>query len=330
METLLIEPSLVSKTTSDTLANCLPEISVGTTYFRQHYLFAFATQGELLHHIRTQTLQEEVDRLEEIHSLWLDKQGAVQMLAHTESGIAERCSMTELPSSLSRRVNEISSHQLIRKTFQGVPFSFSLVDTDRLIAAQRCINLDYALRLQNAYKEDTSLEALVEICLSPNRYVPPIQHLEVGNNVHVFSSENLDIRFLGAFAKTLTPEDLQFAELGGMPAAAIIAFIGYGSSPVNVLQVGNRLVLNNGFHRVFALRSLGVTKIPVLVQHISNWQLEFPGSVAGLPREYLLGSPRPVLIKDFHNDNFCVTLRAKQRIKSVMLQLAASQIDIPS
>ena len=330
METVLNEPGVVSEENSYAHGDCPPGISVGTTYFRQHYLFAFATQGELLHHIRTQTLHEEMARLEEIRSLWLAQQGTVQMLAHKESGMAERCSITELPSSLSRRLNEISDHQLIRKTFQGVPFSFALVDTDRLIAAQRSINLDYALRLQNSYKENTSLEALVEICLSPNRDVPPIQHLEVGNNVHVFSSENLDIRFLGAFAKTLTPEDLPFAEIGGVPAAAIIAFVGYGSSPVNVLQVGNRLVLNNGFHRVFALHSLGITKIPVLVQHISNWQLEFPGTVSGFPREYLLGSPRPVLIKDFFNESFCITLQAKQRIKTVMLQATANQIDIPS
>ena len=40
-----------------------------------------------------------------------------------------------------------------------------------------------------------------------------------------------------------------------------------------------------------ALRSIGVTEIPVVVQQVSNSQLEFPLKVAGLPREYLLGQP---------------------------------------
>ena len=107
-------------------------------------------------------------------------------------------------------------------------------------------------------------------------------------------------------------------------------WVGYGGAPINVYRVGNRLILNNGFHRVFALRSLGVTKIPVLVQHIANWQLEFPPAVGNLPREYLLSAPRPVLIKDFFQDGFSITLRAKQKVKSIVLQTAVNQVDIPS
>jgi hypothetical protein len=88
--------------------------------------------------------------------------------------------------------------------------------------------------------------------------------------------------------KELTAEDLDHAVSGGLPAAAIIAFVGYGGAPVNVLKVGSRIVLNNGFHRVYTLRRLGVKEIPVVVQHVSNPQLEFPPQVGGLPKEYLL------------------------------------------
>src|SRR6266849_9798670 len=157
-----------------------------------------------------------------------------------------------------------------------------------------------------------------------------IQHLEVANNTHMFSSPNTDLRFLGAFFKKLRPEDLQFAELGGIPAAAIITFIGYGGAPVNVFRWENRLVLNNGFHRLFALRSLGVTSVPVVVQHVQNIQLEFPSIVGGLPREYLLGVARPVLMKDFFEDGFCVTLNAKRRVRGISVQAAVGQFDVPS
>src|SRR5438093_6269421 len=115
-----------------------------------------------------------------------------------------------------------------------------------------------------------SMTDLIEACLSPKRTMDPIQHLEIAPNTHVFSSPNSDIRFLGAFVKDLTSNDLEWAVMGGLPAAAIIAFVGYGGAPVNVLRVGNRVVLNNGFHRVVALRSLGVEMIPAAVQHIRN------------------------------------------------------------
>jgi len=128
----------------------------------------------------------------------------------------------------------------------------------------------------------------------------------------------------------MTPEDLQYAETGGLPAAAVITFVGYGGSPVNVLREGQRVVLNNGFHRVYALRKLGVTQIPVVVQHVRNVELEFPPQVAGLPREYLLGAPRPVLMKDFFESEFAITLEARERIKMVTMGIVLNQQDVPA
>jgi hypothetical protein len=50
-----------------------------------------------------------------------------------------------------------------------------------------------------------------------------------------------------------------------VPVGAIILFVGYGAGSVNVLEANNRLILNNGFHRVYALRKSGVSKIPVVL-----------------------------------------------------------------
>lgn len=158
----------------------------------------------------------------------------------------------------------------------------------------------------------------------------PIQHLEVAPNTHVFSSPNSDVRFLGAFVKQLAHDDLEHAVFGGLPAAAVIAFVGYGGAPINVFMCGNRVVLNNGFHRVFALRSIGVKDIPVVVQQVSNPQLEFPPQVAGLPREYLLGVNRPVVMKDFFEEGFAIPLRVRERIRAVTLGIACNQHDIPA
>ena len=310
--------------------NSVPDVPVGTNSFPQRYLFAFATQGELFHHIRTQALKEEVDRYPEILSKWQVQQPIVQALQQFEAGLADQSLLENLPSELLPRLEEIAGDALIQKSFVSVPFSFALVEIDKLVAPQRSVNLEYVTRLEKEFAEKVSLANLVEICLSPRREMPPIQHLETVGNSHIFSSKNLDVRFLGAFFKTLSPEDIQYAEFGGIPAAAIIAFVGYGAAPVNVIRVQNRLVLNNGFHRVFALRSLGVEKLPVLVQHVTNWQLEFPPAMSGLPREYLLGSKRPVLMKDFLSETFSITLRAKEKVKAVMLQQSVSQVDVPS
>jgi hypothetical protein len=88
--------------------------------------------------------------------------------------------------------------------------------------------------------------------------------------------------------------------------------------------------LNNGFHRVYALRSIGVTEIPVVIQRVGNPQLEFPPQVAGLPKEYLLGAPRPVVMKDFFGDGFAITLKVRDRLKMVTLGIALNQYDVPA
>jgi hypothetical protein len=136
---------------------------------------------------------------------------------------------------------------------------------------------------------------------------------------------------LGSFLnENLSQEDLEYAQHGGAPVAAIISFVGYGAYPINVLKVQNRVVLNNGFHRVYALRSLGVAKIPILVQSADNWQLEFPPQVTGVPREYLLGHQRPVLMKDFFEDDFTATILVRNRMKLVTFQSNVGQHDVPS
>ncbi len=304
-------------------------IPIGTHFFNQRYLYAFATQAEVLHHIRTQALDEETSRLPEILGRWQALQTKVVALMQEEAGLAEAVRLEPVPELLLPKLKTIASEDSFRKTFANLPVTFGLVEIDRLVAAQRTVNLDYVDKLLKGYPKEPSQDDLVDICVSPNRSMDPIQHLEVAPNTHVFSSPNSDIRFLGAFVKDLTKEDLSYS-MGGLPAAAIIAFVGYGGAPVNVLKAGNRLVLNNGFHRVFALRTLGVEKIPVVVQHTKNVQLEFPPVVAGLPKEYLLGVSRPVLLKDFFEPEFAITLKIRDRIKIVTLGIGLNQHEVPS
>jgi hypothetical protein len=61
---------------------------------------------------------------------------------------------------------------------------------------------------------------------------------------------------------------------------------------------GNRLVLNNGFRRLFALRSIGVKDIRLWFRRAVILNSSFQPQVAGLQREYLLGFIWPLVMKD--------------------------------
>jgi hypothetical protein len=306
-----------------------PGMPVENATYRQRFLLAFSSQAEIYNHLRTQTAEEEFVRLPEIMAQWEAQQQAMQALLRAEAGMANQAQLEPLPPGHEAALQGIANDDLFKKTFYQAPFGFAMVAIDSLIAPKRAVNLDYVEELKVRFADRTGVADLVDSCLWPTREMPPIGHLEVQNNSHVFSSRNLDIRFLGAFPKSLTPDDSRYAVLGGVPSAAIIAFIGYGASSISVLRCDGRLVLNNGFHRVFALRSMGVTKIPVVVQQINNPQLEFPSNLVGLPKEYLLGSPRPAMMKDFLRDDFCIEFRAKARVRVITLNTAFSQFEVP-
>jgi hypothetical protein len=303
---------------------------VATHFFRQQYLFAFATQAEVLQHVRTQAVTEEAARLPAILAGWSGVQPRVADLTSREAGIQDAIQITPVPEQHEAKLESFASDNLFRKTFSQHPVAFGVVEIDKMVAPQRAVNLDYVSRLRTKYPTTPTMDELLDICASPKREMDPIQHLEIAPNTHVFSSPNSDIRFLGAFLKELTNEDLNHAVSGGLPAAAVISFVGYGGAPVNVFLSGNRIVLNNGFHRVYALRGVGVTHVPVVIQHVRDPRLELPPLIAGLPREYLLGSARPVLMKDFFEEGFTITLKVRERLKMVTVAIGGNQHDIPA
>jgi hypothetical protein len=173
------------------------------------------------------------------------------------------------------------------------------------------------------------LEKLIEICLLGSGS-EPIQHMEVSKNFHVFSSQSSDLRFLGSFLKDLTPQDMGYAELGGLPATAVIGFIGYGAAEINAYQVGGKIVLNNGFHRVYALRELGYKQLPILVQEIKNPSLEFPAQIFGVSSNYLLNHQRPVMVKDFFEPEFVIKFKVPRTIRTVKIRVATEQYEVPA
>ena len=57
--------------------------------------------------------------------------------------------------------------------------------------------------------------------------------------------------------------------------------VGFSSNYLNVVAAEGRLVLNNGYHRVYALRERGVTHVPCVMQRVTRREeLELVGTGA--------------------------------------------------
>lgn len=301
----------------------------GPQYEEELFLFAFATQAEVLRHVRSETALEERGRVGEILDAWQNRQARVIALVEREAGLPDRMRTEPVPPGAGERLRRIAAHPLFGKTFQEHPVTFEIMEVDKLVAPQRTVNLTYVRHVAGALPVSPTLDDLITLCLEPEHAAaPPVQHLEVQPNVHMFSSPSADLRFLNSAARETAPEDLTLAESGGLPTSTVLSFVGYGCASINAYRVGRRVLLNNGFHRVYALRSRGVQRIPLVVQQVTDPHRELPPVVMGMPTSYLIHDRRPVLVKDFFEPGFTVTLRARKRIRAIKVTVAASRYDV--
>ena len=139
------------------------DIPVGTHFFRQSYLYAFAPQATIINHVRTQALRDEVERLPSILDSWRSLQARVKELAKAEAGFPDTIAADPLPNEYKGTLDSFAADELFKKTFQQLPISFALVEIDRLVAAQRAVNLNYVERLIERYPEHPTLERLLNI-----------------------------------------------------------------------------------------------------------------------------------------------------------------------
>jgi len=283
-------------------------------FFRYRYLMGAMQQIQLTMTVRLACVPEEVARVPEIVQAWRRASARMQELATEEAGVADQITVEETPSAIRGRLAEIETDPLFRASFSDVPTSFRVAEIDKLVAPQRDVNLDYVATLRERIP-GTAVKDLVEFCVGPRTEPPELKVLQTAQNQMTFSSRSLDLRFLGGFPKPIGEDDIRVAHFGGQPVEVVTLLIGFGAAPINGWMVGRRLVLANGFHRIVALRSRGITRVPVVVRHVTNAEIEFPEQYLGLSRTYLLQHQRPVLVKDFFDETLTLELKLKPRRK---------------
>lgn len=296
---------------------------------RRRLLFAWMPQAAVNSYIKTQCIKEENDRISKIMELWKKANHGFASIRKTETGLPDTIEVKDVDSKYMPKLQQIKEDLLFKRTFTNLPTEFKIVEIDKLIAWQQSVVLNFVDSLVDSFPSKPTFETLIDVCLSLGKESPPVTELQVGPNTCIYSSESTDFRFLGAIPKPLDQIDLEASSSGGIPVIGLLLLLGYGGAPINVLSVGNRLILNNGFHRTYALRSIGVTHIPLVVQKVTNPQLEISPNYHGLPREYLIHDPRPPVMKDYLDETLIIDLKAKARRRSIKLSWVPETIDVP-
>lgn len=292
------------------------------------YLLGAMPQLQITMTVRSAATLEEVARLPEIVNAWRRASERMQKLLSDDSGAADHAVVEKVPDEVKSRLQKIEEDPLFQASFSDAPTTISLVEIENMVAPQREVNLDYVATLRERLTTG-DIAKLVEFCLETRAEAPPIKALQTAANQMTFTSPSLDLRFLGGFPKQIDEADIRVAHGGGQPVAAVTLFIGFGAAPVNAWLVGRRLVLANGFHRVVALWTEGITRVPMVIRHVANPEIEFPEQYLGLPRSYLLQHKRPVLIRDFFDNELTQEIRLKPRIKTLQVAWGDQQGVVP-
>ncbi len=295
---------------------------------QHHYVYAFAGEDEANSFIRINGSQNDRDQLGATLKNWQLLRPRVMDTLSGEAGLADTITIKDIPDEHHDAIQKVVDQKWFQLSYPDQTMRFGMVEIDKLVAPQRSVDVAYCDQLKKSWPANMTSRDLLNICFGIKDNRDTIHHLETGRHTHVFSSSNTDVRVLSTYVQSISMDDFP-VECGGIPLKAIISVIGTGTPVIHTFKIGNRMILNNGFHRVFALRSMGFKEIPVLISEISSIELEMPEILLGLPREYLAHEPRPVLMKDFFEPDFSVLVNIQKRQRVIQMNTVANVFDVP-
>lgn len=293
------------------------------------YLFAHTRLSDFLTFMTEETVDgPQADRAR-LADQWRAASAHFRELQQAEAGWADNPPVGPLPKALESLVRRVAADPIFRRSFSAVPGEVGLVELDRLVASQKTVNLTHVTRLKEQFGPGPDVEAVFRACLPSDHTAPPARIGRVADQSYVFASDSNDLRFLDALV--LRPEQVTDYAATGPLVGVVGVVIGYGSNFLNAVALGGRLVLNNGFHRAYALRALGVTHAPCVVQRLSGPEdLEHVGRAAiRRDRDLFFGLARPPVLKDLFNSELSRTVLRPRRTRHVRVTVSVEELDVP-
>lgn len=236
-------------------------------------------------------------------------------LSTSEAGIAETIQVRPLPQRLRPLEQAVREHGWFRRSFAELPTRFAMVELDKLVVSQTHVERGHHDAVAATLGRD--LVRRFHFCIPTERVLPDVRIQRLDDHRWLFSSASTDLR---ERAPVMITGD-RFADLGvDGPVAALLGLpVGFGSNFMSAVGSAGRLVLQNGYHRAYALRRAGFTHAPCIIEEVTRKdELKVGGDEeVNSDPEFYFAAPRPPLLKDFFDDRFAELLLVK-RIDTVV------------
>ena len=269
---------------------------------------------------------------DELIAQWEAARTIVNTLEVIEAGLPDNPTITKLPLNQTYKplITEFLKNPLVQHGFNSVPTEIALIELDQLVVHQKHIDLTHVRGLQRKLGSSPSAEQIFKACLPSDQPKPPVKWAKIDRNKYVFVSPSNDLRYLGAMA--LDPENIADYAPPGNLVGVVGLSVGFGSNFLNAIYTGKRLILNNGSHRAYALRGLGVTHVPCMVEHAQSFdQLGVLASteIVEDPDIYL-NHPRPSMLKDYFNPELIRVMQVHRRLRQITIKYEIEESFIPA
>jgi hypothetical protein len=309
-------------------ARAAPEIAMGaprpTVSFKPQseasenlYLIGRPTLKQFLRFVKEHAIHppSSGDLVEE----WQAANRVVRALEKEEAGLADNPSIEPVDPE-NELLLEFLKEPLVKASFNTVPTEVAYVELDRLVVYQHHIDLTFVQELKNRLGPSPGEEDVFRVCLPCEPSLPPVKWARTHRDTFVFMSPSDDMRFLGAMP--LQPEHIKDYPPPGNVAGVVGLAVGFGSNFLNAIYAEKRLILNNGSHRAYALRDMGITHVPCIVQHISSrdeLSVLACTAVTDAPNFYLQDA-RPMMLRDYFDPRLRKVMSVHRRLRQVTVQ----------
>ena len=261
---------------------------------------------------------------------WREGLGRVEALERDDAGAADQATTSKLGPEFEPLLVELLRDPLVRDNFNTVPTDIAWVELDRLVVYQKHIDLSHAQRIQARLGPSPTPEQVFRTCLPHDHPRPPVRWARVHRDRYVFISPSNDLRVL----TTLPLEWQQLRDVAppGDVVGMVALAVGFGANFLNAILCEGRLLLDNGSHRAYALRQLGVTHVPCIVQHVASREelkVVAAAEVRADPDTYLTHR-RPPMLKDYCDPSLVDVFDAYRRLREVTVRFEIEENSIPA
>ncbi len=250
-------------------------------------------------------------------------------LEETEAEIADRIECQELDRSLLPLAEEVIGSSWFQRAFDTLPITFAAVELDRLVVFQPNVTREFVDELKARLGPHPDPKSLFRFCIPLEPPEPSVKVRRLGSRHYQLSSASADFRFLEA-AIFQADQIVDYTSHGRI-GAVIGAVVGFGSNFLNVIRDEHkRVLLNNGYHRAIALRELGFTHAPCIVQEVSRRDelAVAAGSTVNRTPFFYFGKKRPPLLKDFFDPKIRKVLPVRRMRRVVEIEFEVRKFDL--